>query len=336
MPLTDTDIGRWAYSGLVNPGRLLDGRLKIRHLLLVVTIADSGSVIGAARVLHVTQPSVTRGLRDVEEIFGIPLFERHPRGVRPTVYGEAFLEHARAIIGQLRLADEQVHRLSTGELGSVSVGTHLAGSNLLLPRAIAALKAEKPQLVVTVREATPDALEQQLLDGTIELLVGRLTPGASEHLRRERLHDEPIRLVARVGHPAHDLKTPTLAELTRFPWILPVPQTALRAELEQVFFEQDVSLPQDRVECTSMLTLRHLLVSTDVIAALPSHIADQDEGLRLLSTGLSSIRRPVGVSVSKNRPLSPAAQQLLHHLRYEGRVIQAASGPLESEPQSNQ
>lgn len=302
-------------------GRLLDGRLKIRHLVLVTEIADAGSVVRAAEAMHVTQPVVTRGLRDVEEILGVNLFDRLPRGVAPTAYGELFLDHARAVLAQLRSADEQIQLLRTGDMGTVVVGTHLAGSNLLLPRAIAALKAQHPRVIVSVREATPDTLQQQLLAGELDVVVGRLTPKTSNRLSQEKLHEEPIRLVARVGHPAHDLTDPSLADLTRFPWVIPVAQTALRAELERVFADQGVHLPEDRVECTSMLTLRQLLISTDVIAALPMFIATQDSALRLLPTGLSSIRRSVGVTVSADRAPSPAARLLLGHLREQGAAI---------------
>jgi len=302
-------------------GRLLDGRLKIRHLVLVTEIADAGSVVRAAEAMHVTQPVVTRGLRDVEEILGVSLFERLPRGMTPTAYGELFLEHARAVLAQLRSADEQVQLLRTGEMGTVVVGTHLAGSNLLLPRAIAALKAEYPRVTVSVREATPDSLQQQLLAGEVDLIVGRLTPKTSNRLRQEKLHEEPIRLVARLGHPAHAIDNPALADLTAFPWVIPVAQTALRAELERAFMDQGVPLPEDRVECTSILTLRQLLVSTDVIAALPMFVATEDAALRLLPTGLSSIRRSVGVTMSTDRPPSPAARLLLSHLREQGAAI---------------
>lgn len=299
-------------------GRLLDGRLKIRHLVLVVEIAEAGSVVRAAEAMHVTQPVVTRGLRDVEDILGVRLFDRQPRGVAATPYGELFLDHARAVLAQLRSADEQVQMLRTGEMGTVVVGTHLAGSNLLLPRAITALKREYPKVVVSVREATPDSLQQRLLAGELDMVVGRLTPTSSQHLRQEKLHDEPIRLVARVGHPAHDLEEPTLQALTSFPWILPVVQTTLRSELERVFLDANVPLPENRVECTSMLTLHQLLVTSDMIAALPMFVATEDADLRLLPTGLTSIRRPVGVTMSADRPPSPAARILLHHLREQG------------------
>lgn len=302
--------------------RLLDGRVKIRHLVLVTAIADAGTLVRAAESLHITQPVVTRGLREIEDVLGVPLFDRMPRGVAPTAYGVAFIEHARSVLAELRSASEEMRLLRSGQLGTVTVGTHLAGSNLLLPRAIAALKAQHPRLTVVVREGTPDMLEQLLLSGDLDFTVGRLSPTVPGRLEQERLHMEPIRLVARAGHPVVDsIEAMSLAALVNYPWIFPVSQTALRAELEAVFFHEGLPLPPDRVECTSMLTLRSLLVSTDVIAALPMFIAADDRQLRLLPTPLSSIRRHVGVTMAKDRAPSPAAASLLTHLREEGRRL---------------
>ncbi|MFE6996488.1 LysR substrate-binding domain-containing protein [Microbacterium sp. NPDC057659] len=301
---------------------ILDGRVKIRHLVLVTAVADAGTLVRAAEALHITQPVVTRGLRELEEVLGVPLFERMPRGVVPTEYGVAFIERARSVLAELRAAGEEVRLLQSGQLGTVTVGTHLAGSNLLLPRAIAGLKREHPRLTVVVREGTPDHLQQLLLSGDLDLTVGRLSPTVPGRLEQERLHHEPIRLVARAGHPVvGTVKAASLAELLAYPWIFPVAQTALRAELEAVFFHEGLPLPPDRVECTSMLTLRNLLVNTDVIAALPMFIATDDRELSLLPTPLSSIRRAVGVTMPKDRAPSSAAAALLAHLREEGARI---------------
>ncbi|MCG1037830.1 LysR family transcriptional regulator, partial [Polaribacter sp. DS7-9] len=179
--------------------------------------------------LHITQPVVTRGLREIEDVLGVPLFERMPRGVEPTAYGLAFIDRARSVLAELRAAGEELRLMQSGQLGTVTVGTHLAGSNLLLPRAIAGLKAEHPRLTVVVREGTPDHLQQLLLTGDLDLTVGRLSPTVPGRLEQERLHHEPIRLVARVGHPVvGTVKASSLAELLAYPWVFPVAQTALR------------------------------------------------------------------------------------------------------------
>lgn len=295
--------------------RLLDGRLKLRHLLLVTAVADHGTVVGASKSLHITQPVVTRALHELEDILGVPLFERGPRGVTPTVYGEGFLAHARAVLAQLRQAGLQIDELTNADAGRVTVGTHLAGSNLLLPSAIARLKAQHPRLTVVVREATPDILRTALQTGEVDLTVGRLLAHPPEGVRQERLYMEPICLVARHEHPVHAQQRPTLSDLAALPWIFPVEQTALRSELEEAFLIEGASLPEDRVECTSILTLRQLLLTTDVIAALPLLIARNDDRLREIDTRLPTIRRSVGVACPTDRPMMPGARAMLEELR---------------------
>jgi len=296
--------------------RLLDGRLKLRHLVLVATIAEQGSVVRAAERLRVTQPVITRGLRELESILGVELFHRGPRGVTPTIYGTAFLPHAQAVLTQVRQAGQHITELREGRAGTVTVGTHLAGSNVLLPRAIARLKRARPGLRVIVREATPDVLLADLLVGRVDLTVGRLAArDDGDRTARIRLYHEPVRLVTRSGHPALATPGAALGELLGYPWVLPVDQTALRGELEDVFAAQGLPLPADLVECTSMPTLRGLLLEGDAIAAMPMLIADEDDRLAMLDTPLRSVSRLVGVTVARNRAPSPGAELLLEQLR---------------------
>ncbi|MDT3440084.1 LysR substrate-binding domain-containing protein [Pseudofrankia sp. BMG5.37] len=197
--------------------QLLDGRLKIRHLVLVDAIASAGSVVRAAERLHVTQPVATRALHEVESILGVRLYDRGPRGLAPTAFGEAFVDHARAVLAQLRSASDHLAELAGADAGTVAVGTYLAGSNLLLPLAIGRLKSERPKVTVIVREANPEALTAELLAGTLDLVVGRLTVlDDAERLRQETLYREPIRLVARTGHPAAT-RTSQIADLPGSP-----------------------------------------------------------------------------------------------------------------------
>ncbi|RJO73758.1 LysR family transcriptional regulator [Nocardia panacis] len=299
----------------MSSARLLDGRLKLRHLNLVTAIADCGSIVAAAETLFITQPVVSRGLRELEEILGVDLFERGPRGVTPTESGAVFLEHARAVLGQLRLAQRRLEQLARADIGAVTVGTHLAGSNILLPHAISAAKREHPGLTVIVRESTPDLLHAALLAGECDLIVGRLSATAPVGIVGHVLYREPIRLVARVGHPVHELEAPDLRRLAEFPWVFPVEQTELRAELEALFIRENLAIPADRVECTSLPTLRELLLTGDFLAALPMLIAERDERLRLVEFPLPSIRRAVGVSVPAERSPTPAAAALFEQLR---------------------
>ncbi|WP_433469142.1 LysR substrate-binding domain-containing protein [Spirillospora sp. CA-128828] len=301
---------------------LLNGRLKLRHLVLVVAIADQGSVLRAAEHLHLAQPAVTRSIREVENILGVELFTRGPRGMTPTMFGDAFVEHARAVLAELRRAGERITGLADGQVGTVTIGTLLAGSNVLLPRAIAALKKDRPGITVIVQEATFDAQVPRLLDGEIDLILGRLNPiDDLRGLRQITLYGEPVRLVARRDHPARSLPDLGLTDLLAYPWVLPLEQTALRSELEQVFRASGLELPENLVECTSVLTVRTLVRDTDMIAALPELVARTDADIAPLPVPLETVRRQVGVTLPAHRAPTPSARLMLDHLRREAAEI---------------
>jgi DNA-binding transcriptional LysR family regulator len=288
--------------------------------VLVTTIAEHGGVLRAAEHLHLAQPAVTRGLREVEQILGVELFQRGPRGVTPTIFGEAFIEHARAVQAELRRAGARIASLADGETGTITIGTLLAATNVLLPRSIAALKAERPGITVIVREGTFDTLVSLLIDGDIDLILGRLNPIEDRPgLHQIPLYNEPTLLVARAGHPAEQART--LPELLHYPWILPPEQTSLKHELAQVFHRQGLSMPENRVECTSILAIRSLLLATDMIAALPALLVRTDDRLTELPVPLTSVRRSVGVTLPEARALTPAATAMLEHLRRQAETL---------------
>ncbi|WFN91292.1 LysR substrate-binding domain-containing protein [Gordonia sihwensis] len=295
--------------------KLLDGRLKIRHLVLIDALSRQGSVIGAAAELHVTQPVATRSLRDIEAIVGVELYERGPRGITPTIFGAAFTEHARAILAQLNQAGRHVVELADADRGTVIVGTHLAGSNVLLPQAIVQLKAKHPRLTVVVREGSPEALLAELEAGRIDMIVGRLTSPSTSTITRLPLYEESVEVFAGATHPLAGAGPFSLADTRGYPWVLPGVETALRGELEAVFARSGTALPENRVEATSFLTVRELLHHTETLAVLPSLIGRGDARLTPLDVDLGSIGHSVGLTVAADRPLSPSGQALVAHLR---------------------
>lgn len=294
--------------------KLLDGRLKLRHLVLVDALSSRGSVVGAALALHVTQPVVTRGLQELEKILGVTLYERGARGIKPNEFGVAFTEHARSVLAQLILANRHLEEIADSGRGSVVIGTHLAGSNLLIPRAIAHLKRHRPMLRVTVREATPESLREDLVSGRIDLIVGRLSGPAVEGMNRTSLYDETVLVFARVGHRLSDQSEVTLRDLIDYPWILPGDETALRTELEGFFTRHGYRTPVNHVEATAFLTVRQLLLETDMVAALPGLIGASDPRLVALPISLDLIGSQVGLTVASGRRLSPAAEAMIASL----------------------
>jgi DNA-binding transcriptional LysR family regulator len=313
--------------------RLLDGRLKVRHLVLVDALTRQGSVIGAAAALHITQPVATRTLQELEAILGVPLYERGPRGVIPTTVGDAFTGHARAVLAQLSQAGRQVTELADPELadpdrGTVVVGTDPAASNMFLAQAIAGLKSQRPLLTVIVRESSPEALSAELEAGRIDLIVGRFTSPTTESEVRTPLYDESVEICTRAQHPLAQRRTITLADLGDYPWIIPGTETALRCEIEQFFARHAMPLPENRIEAPSRL-MRQLLLESDFIAVLPGPIECYETGLRTLPPSLEPIGRSVGITTAAGRALSPWATTLIQSLQA------IATERLDDDPEAN-
>jgi DNA-binding transcriptional LysR family regulator len=295
--------------------KLLDGRLKLRHLVLVDALTCHGSVIGAAAAMQIAQPVATRTLRELEAILGMPLYERGPRGVTPTTIGEAFTGHARAVLAQLSQAGRQMTELADPDRGTVVVGTNPGASNLLLAQAIAELKSERPLLTVIVRESSPEALSAELQAGSIDLIVGRFTSPTTESEIRTPLYDESVEIFTRAQHPLAQQSRIALAELGDCPWIIPGTETPMRREIEQLFARHAMPLPENRIEAPSYLIMRQLLLESDFIGVLPSLIERYEPGLRALPISFEPPRHRVGITTTAGRALNPRAHALIRSIR---------------------
>jgi DNA-binding transcriptional LysR family regulator len=303
--------------------RWITRKFRLRHVELIAELHDCGSILKAARRLSLTQPTVTKALRDVESTLGVKLFERSNRGLEPTAYGEIFARHAKIVLAQLRHAAEELESLRAGYSGKVTVGTLLAASASILPDAIAMLKKQRPAVAISVVVGTYDILMPSLLVGDLDMVLGRLPEeGRSRALVYEEFYAEPICVVARRGHPLARKRRLTLRELANEPWLLPLPETALRRQIERAFVEAGAPLPRNVIESVSILTNRALLRKSDCIGVMPYHVALDDVELGLLAilpVKLKSIETPVGAILRAPGTLPPAAAALLDCLRLAGR-----------------
>jgi len=301
-------------------------RLKLRQLRLLVAVGQFGSIQNAARELKMSQPAATKLVSDLEADFDVQLFERTNRGVIPTVFGEALIRHAKLILAQVSTAAQELDDLNEGRSGRVVVGTLLAASSSLLPKAIEILLAERPGVTVKVVEGTNDALMPALFSGEIDMIVGRLT--AYRHrdkLVQEKLFDERIVAVAGRQHPLADEKKVTFRQMKPFGWILPTRETTLRRQVDQFFVSQGQYAPPTVLESVSYLTNRSLLRDRDLISLMPEHVATLDIESDLLATINWQVpfgNGPVGVSSRGRDYLSPAGDALLAALRRAAKAME--------------
>jgi len=299
--------------------RWITRKFRLRHVELIAELHDCRSILKASKRLSLTQPTVTKALQDVESTLGVKLFERSNRGLEPTPYGEIFARHAKIVLAQLRHAAEELESLRAGYSGKVTVGTLLAASASILPDAIALLKKQRPGVAISVVVGTYDILMPSLLVGDLDMVLGRLPEeGRSRALVYEEFYAEPICVVSRRAHPLARRRRLNLRDLSNEGWVLPLPETALRRQIERAFTEAGVPLPRNVIESVSILTNRALLRKSDFLGVMPYHVAldDVEQGLlSILPVKLKSIESPVGVILRAPGKLPPAATALLECLR---------------------
>ena len=304
-------------------------KLRLRQLRVLLAIAEHGTLIEAAAHLHLSQPAVTKHLHDLENVFGLELFERSHRGVAPTEFGVILIEHAQRMMAELRYASEKLNALATGQIGSVAVGIFLTAAPVLLPRAIALLKRREPGVSVTIVEGATDELLPMLAIGTLDLVVGRLPDGPdAADFTHEVLYEEPMDIVVRADHPLAQRRKLSLADLGEEKWILPPSGTTVRREIEDYFRRESLPMPKNFVVSGSLVTNRQLVLEAGLIGVFSRGLVrgDEDSGLMaVLPLTLPTASRPISITHRSDRALTPAANLLCDCLREASQALAAVT-----------
>lgn len=303
----------------------LRSRLKTRHLLLLVALDREGNIHRAAEVLSVTQPAASKMLRELEQMLDAPLFDRLPRGVRPTAYGQALIRHARFVVGSLDQARDEVQALKSGAMGHVAVGAITSPGVRLLPEAVGALKRAQPGLQVVLEIENSNVLMERLAQDKLDLVVARLF---AEHdklqLRYEPLTFEPVCAVARPDHPLLAAPGLSLAKLAQAEWIVPPAGSVLRHRFELMFQRENLQPLTNVIETAALLFLTRMLERSDMLAVLTVDVARYyaSHGIVAeLPLELPCHMEDFGIITRTDRLLSPAAERMAQALRDASREV---------------
>ncbi|AYZ63288.1 LysR family transcriptional regulator [Burkholderia multivorans] len=303
-------------------------RLKTRQLLLVVALADEGGIHRAAAALNMTQPAASKLLRELEETIGAVLFERLPRGMRPTLYGDALIRHARAALGSLDQAREELAALKAGRLGHVAVGAITSPGLRVVPPAVAAVKETHAGIHVSVEIDTSNVLLERLAQDKLDVVLGRLSAEHDKlHLRYEPLTGEPVAAVVRPGHPLLARAPLALADVQRAAWVVPPAGSVLRHRFELMFQRASLAPPANVVETAALLFITRVLEQSDMIAVLADEVARYYAAhgiVAMLPLEMDCRMDDFGLITRTDRLYSPAATVMVDALRAVAREVYGA------------
>ncbi|PPV04882.1 galactose-binding protein regulator [Xanthomonas bromi] len=293
----------------------LRARLKTRQLLLLIAIDEHGNIHRAADVLNMSQPAASKLLKDLEDMMDVQLFERLPRGMRATWYGESMIRHARIALASLGEAGAEIEALKAGHSGNIGIGAIAGAAMTLLPPTLARITRQHPGLRVSLLVESSDVLLERLLQNKLDFMVGRLFAGHdTRNLHYTALAQEDVCAIVRPRHPILDMHQPSLQELAKACWIVPPEGSVLRHRFELMFRSAGLEPPQQVIGTTALMFITKMLQESDNLAVVPVDVARHYAAHGMVSIvpmELSCRMDAFGIITRNDWLLSPGAQTVL-------------------------
>ncbi|MBV2205672.1 MAG: LysR family transcriptional regulator [Pseudomonas sp.] len=293
-------------------------RLRLRHLELLQTLVDTGSLSETAKRHFTTQPGLSKWLKELEDDLGMSLFERHARGLTPTPAGQTLMEHGRRILNEMKRAQANLSALNDQHSLQISLGTTPAAADLA-PLSVLRFLERYPKARVELFESTMNNLLERLGQGQLDVVIGRFDNYQPNPLfRAEMIYNDPLCIVARNDHPLLQLPTPLdWSTLCEYEWIAWPKSNPLQRKLDAAIAYTGKQQPLYRVECNSQLANLWMLQQSDMISTgsakavqnLARHGLLQVVNFELHAVGL------LGMCWIDISPPAPAITDLLNCLR---------------------
>lgn len=276
---------------------MIDLRIRIRHITAFLEVVQLGGVANAASALSVTQPAISKTLRELEDILGARLFDRSGRALVLSTAGEIFLRHAEASLSALRRGIDSVR--SGENLQLLRIGVLPTASARTLPEAMKILESSQARPGIRIVTGDNDVLLAQLRLGELDLVVGRFAgPERMTGLSFEQLYSEPLAFVVRPDHPAlgpgFDIR-----RLPDFLVLMPPPRSVIRPTVDAFLSANGVGRIPDQIETVSMAFGRRYVRISDAIWIISIGVVVDDIALGLLATlsvDTRDTQGPVGIT----------------------------------------
>jgi DNA-binding transcriptional LysR family regulator len=293
--------------------------LHIRQIKHFLAIVEEGSFGKAAQKVHLSQPALSKSIRQLEDRLQVRLIDRTPKGIVATTFGEAFIDHARAIRAQINSAVAEMREMQGMRSGSVSVGVGPSLTSGIVPQAVARLARTRPDITVTITEELSHGITKGLLCGDFDFVVGaKLSTENADEIASEPLYVDRCVIVARPDHPITRMADVSLEQLREFGWILTGRAEALRTKFDDAFRRREVEPPEPQLRTNSVAFMRHILFGTDLLGFLPHALVREDEKAgRLVAVQHADCtwERTMYVAYRKHRSVSPLSRLLIRTIR---------------------
>lgn len=281
--------------------------MDIQQLVYLVKAIENGSISQTAQELDISQPGVTKGIKKLEAELGAQLIERHGKGIKATVTGDALYKHAKAILNQVKRATDDLE-LSKGILSeNISIGCSPSFVDSSLPMIISAFAKHYPNCKLTVKKALFPELLKGLKSGQLDAILALDFQSHSlTDLHCEVLGQSSIVFVANPAHPLTKLKKLSIKQLHDARWIILEAPDAM-SYFQGLFQTAGLQPVTPHVHSESMSLIKSMLLFNDFIGFLPKHMIKSElKAGSLIQLPVDTPVRNMDMILAHNESLYPS------------------------------
>ncbi|MEC5216846.1 DNA-binding transcriptional LysR family regulator [Actimicrobium sp. GrIS 1.19] len=297
-----------------------------RQLRLFLALADTGSVGGAARAMHISQPTASMQLRAVSDAVGLPLYDVIARRVHLTELGRELARTARGIANEWDAFEQKADQIKGIKRGKLRVAV-VSTAKYFVPRLLGSFCAIYPDIDIALEVLNRDGVLQRLRENLDDLCIMSMPP-ADIALADQVFMANPLVVIAANAHPLCRRRGIELAALRSQRFILREPGSGTRMAVD-TFFKQQKFTPQVRLELGSNEAIKEAVAGDLGIAVVSRHALQAnaaEQAVTILDVKGFPINSQWHVVHFLGRTLSPVASVFQEHLLAESRLRQQQHG----------
>jgi DNA-binding transcriptional LysR family regulator len=293
-------------------------QLSLRDLNILMAVMQAGGMGKAAARLHISQPSVSKAIADLEHTLGVRLLDRTRRGAEPTPYGLALIKRGFAMFDELRRGIEDIDFLSDPTAGEIRIGTTEPIAAAIVSPVIDQLSQQYPKMNFYVIAGDTGMLYRQLSERSIELVISRMTGAATEEQTAEVLFYDPLVVVTGNSNPLTRRGKLKLVDLMEEPWTVQPTDSFFGSIVAEAFRVAGLAPPRLAVATTSFNLRSELLATGRFLTVVPGfsvRLPRPHRSLRVLPVEFPNVRHAVAIITLRGRSLSPLTHLFIDRLR---------------------
>ncbi len=259
--------------------------ITLQQMEALISLVEEGSFSLAARKMHITQPALTKNIRNAEDYLGASLVNRSSTGISLTPEGKVIYDYARRMIKLREEAKEKISALGINTGGNIYIGASTIPATYILPRVLSALRGHHPDITMYIKTADSEDVMNMVLAGEVEMgIIGKCP--SNKKLKTRELWKDRLILAVPKKHKWSKTKSVVMQELFAEPFIVREKGSATRDFMENYLKEEkSVNLSQFNIcaELGSSEAVKEAIIAGLGVSIISIHAVERELAQGLLT-----------------------------------------------------